>query len=186
MKQKMLWVFATLACGIMVLTSCKHDMDSYVKKPYSVTDGERLSYAEKTLGVTIDRQHDWTMSQQYSIKITADADLENISQVTILDGNPYVDITSLLASKAVANHETVTLSFLAPAIADVFYAACINKDGECIARPFIPGEDTSVSFGDAGEKAESASPRRAAAFEDDYIIDPPLYSELLLSAKTSS
>ena len=187
MKQnRTLWILATimLVGSITMLTSCKHDSDDYVKKPYSVTDDDRLRYAEKKLGITIDRQQDWTMSKQYSIKVTADADLENITQVSILDGNPYVSVTNLLTSKSVTNNETVTISFLAPAIADMFYAACITEDGECIARPFIPGEDTSVSFDDALEPYESASSRRAAdsepAFENDYIINSPFYSDYII------
>ena len=86
-----------LVGSITMLTSCKHDADDYVKKPYSVTDDDRIRYAEEQLRITIDRQQDWTMSQQYSIKVTANAALENIAQVTILDGNPYVDVTNLLA-----------------------------------------------------------------------------------------
>ena len=151
-------------CGVVVLTSCKHDMSDYTPKPYSVTDTERLKYAEEKLGVSIDLQQDWTLSNRYSVKVNVDADLENVSQVAVLDGNPYVGVTNLLASTAAANNGTVTLSFLAPSTADIFYVACLNKDGECMARPFIPGEDTSVSFNDAAEKAESNRPRRTGEF----------------------
>lgn len=161
---------AILVCGDMMLTSCKHDMSDYMPKPYSVTDAERLAYAEKVLGVKIDPQQDWALSQQYSVKVNVDADLENISQVAVLDGNPIVGVTNLLTSTAATNNSTVTLSFRAPATADIFYVACINNEGECITRPFLPGEDTSVSFDDAAENAPSASPRRAAV-SYDYIID---------------
>ena len=169
----------TLACGAMVLTGCKKDMDDYVKKAYSVTDEDRLLHAQKVLGVIIDRQHDWSMGQQFSIKVTADAALENIQQLTILDGNPYEDVTYLLTNKAVNKGETVTLSFLAPTVADVFYVACINKDGECVARPFIPGEDTYVSFTEADEKVETAASRRAAEFENDFIVTPEYTNYIL-------
>ena len=38
-----------MAAGLMVTTSCKHDLDDYVKKPYTVSDSERLEYAQKTV-----------------------------------------------------------------------------------------------------------------------------------------
>lgn len=162
-------------CGVVVLTGCKHDMDDYTPKPYSTTNTDRLKYAEEKLGVTIDPQQDWTLSNRYNVSVNVDADLENISQVAVLDGNPIVGVTNLLASTAATKDGTVSLSFLAPSTANIFYVACINKDGECMTRPFIPGEDTSVSFNDAAEMVESASPRRAPEFEGDYIINPPTY-----------
>ena len=165
-------------CGVVVLTGCKHDMDDYTPKPYSTTNTDRLKYAEEKLGVTIDPQQDWTLSNRYNVSVNVDADLENISQVAVLDGNPIVGVTNLLASTAATKDGTVSLSFLAPSTANIFYVACINKDGECMTRPFIPGEDTSVSFGDDAEMVESASPRRAPEFGGDYIINPPTYTNI--------
>ena len=167
-----------LVGSIAMLTSCKQDADDFLKKPYSVTDDDRIRYAEGQLGITIDRQQDWTMSQQYSIKVTANAALQNIAQVTILDGNPYVDVTNLLAVQSVTNDQTVTMTFRAPAVANQLYAACITKDGQCIARPFTPGEDTSLSFDDASGQADAPALHRAAdAFGTDFIINPPAYLE---------
>ena len=167
-----------LVGSITMLTSCKHDADDYVKKPYSVTDDDRIRYAEGKLGITIDRQQDWTMSKQYSIKVTANAALQNIAQVTILDGNPYVDVTNLLAVQSATNDQTVTMSFRAPAVANLLYVACITKDGQCIARPFTPGEDTSLSFADVSEQAKAPALHRAAdAFGTDFVINPPAYLE---------
>ena len=178
--KKNLWMQAAilLISSMAVLTSCKHDMDDYTPQPYTSTGNDRLKYAEQVLGVTIDPQQDWTLTNRYSVKVNVNADLEDINQVVVLDGNPYADVTNLLATTAATNNGTVTLSFLAPSIADVFYVACINKDGECIARPFLPGEDTSVSFDDAAEPTESAIPRRAADF--DYILDNLFYTDRIV------
>lgn len=158
-------------CGVVVLTGCKHNMDDYTPKPYTATNTDRLKYAEEKLGIPIDPRQDWTLSNRYSVKVNVDADLENISQVIILDGNPIVGETNLLTSTAATNNSTVTLSFLAPATADIFYAACINNEGECIARPFIPGEDTSVSFDDAAAENTSSATSTRAATSYDYIFD---------------
>ena len=180
--KKNLWMHAAilLISSMAVLTSCKHNMDDYTPQPYTSTGNDRLKYAEQVLGVTIDPQQDWTLTNRYSVKVNVNADLEDINQVVVLDGNPYADVTNLLATTAATNNGTVTLSFLAPSIADVFYVACINKDGECIARPFLPGEDTSVSFDDAAEEAKSASSRRAANFDDDHILDNLNYSDRIV------
>ena len=165
-----------MICGIVVLTGCKHNMDDYMPQPYTTTSTDRLKYAEEALGVKIDPKQDWTLSNRYSVKVTVDADLENISQVAVLDGNPYLSVTNLLATSPATNNATVTLSFLAPSVSDIFYVACISEDGQCIARPFLPGEDTSVSFGDAAEEDQPASPRRAANFDNAQILDNLFYS----------
>ena len=149
MKQKMiLWICAAsiVASGISLFTSCKRDEDVYSKKSYPVTDEERVRYAEKTMGIIIDPQQDWTLTNRYSVKVTADANLKDISQVAILNGNPYAGATILMAAKAVTNDGEATLSFLAPKTDSVLYAACMTADGKCIARPFLPGQDATVRF----------------------------------------
>jgi len=140
-------------CGIMALSGCNHDMDANVtqtettvKQPYTMTDEERVKYAEQTLGITIDRQQDWVLTTQYSVGITADADLENISEVAVLDGNPYAGATYRLAAAAVTNGASTTLTFHAPTDVEVLYVACYNTAGECIARPFVPDTDVQVSL----------------------------------------
>ena len=67
----------------MMLTSCKHDANDYIKKPYSVTENDRLRYAEEQLGITIDKQQDRTLTNRYSVKVNVNADLEDINQVAV-------------------------------------------------------------------------------------------------------
>lgn len=164
MKQMTSWMTTTilLACGAVVLTSCKHDMDDYVKKPYTMTDEERINYAEQTLGITIDRQNDWVLTTQYSVKITADADLKDISEVAVLDGDPYAGETYRLASAAVSKGGSATLTFRAPTDSEVLYAVCYNAAGECMARPFVPGTDTQVALSEV-LTASSQAPNRTVA-----------------------
>ena len=160
------WMPAAIltACGIMLLSGCKHDMNDYVKKPtYSITDEERIAHAEQTLGVTLDRKHDWSLTTQYSVRITADANLENISEVAILDDDPYAGSTYRLAVATVSSGDAVTLTFRAPMDAEVLYAACYNTSGQCIARPFIPGTYTEVSLRETltASQAPASAPNRA-------------------------
>ena len=192
MKKKIsLWMLTAVLFtgGIMALSSCSHDKDDYVKKPYDMTDEERIRYAEQILGVKIDRNQNWKLTEQYNLKVTADADLEDIVEVAILDGSPYAGTTHKLAYAEVKNNESVTLSFRAPSAAELLYVACLTKGGLCIARPFQPGTDMEMSFRDkltSGSEARAYAPRHAPNrrsmtgplepdTEKDYIIDYPSF-----------
>ena len=165
---------ATLIAGIAIfLCGCKHDMDNYEKKPYTVTDAERVAYAERTLGITIDPQQDWVLTSFYSVKIVADADLENISEVVVLDGNPFLKTTQMLAHKSLNKGDVVTLLFRAESVTNMLYAACITRDGHCIARPFIPGQDSEVSFIDKIPTEQASARTRTSGIvipESDFSL----------------
>jgi hypothetical protein len=153
---------------LLALNSCEHDMDKYQKKP-APSDAERVSYAEKVLGITIDKQQDWVLTKEYSVKIVADADLQDIFEVRVLNAHPYAETNAILASSAATNGNEVTLRFRSPFVADsMLYAACVTKDGKCIARPFIPGVDASVSFIDKAPNQASSRRYKAAT-----VINPP-------------
>lgn len=153
---------------LLALNSCEHDMDKYQKKPVP-SDAERVSYAEKVLGITIDKQQDWVLTKEYSVKIVADANLQDIFEVRVLNAHPYAETNAILASSAATNGNEVTLRFRSPFVADsMLYAACVTKDGKCIARPFIPGVDASVSFIDKAPNQASARRYKAAT-----VINPP-------------
>lgn len=153
---------------LLALNSCEHDMDKYQKKPVP-SDAERVSYAEKVLGITIDKQQDWVLTKEYSVKIVADANLQDIFEVRVLNAHPYAETNAILASSAATNGNEVTLRFRSPFVADsMLYAACVTKDGKCIARPFIPGVDASVSFIDKAPNQASSRRYKAAT-----VINPP-------------
>ena len=159
MKQRtILWMAAILTiCGTMMLTGCKHEITYTEKKQYTVTDEERVKYAGETLGTTIDPNQDWVLTSEYSVKIIADADLEGISEVLVLDGNPFVSPTQMLAHKSLSKGSSATLLFRAESVSEVLYAVCMTQDGKCMARPFLPGQDTEVSFIDKIPSNESAA-----------------------------
>lgn len=176
------WAFCLLLFSVMVLTSCKQDM--YENRPNTtgessddsgggnsnvVTDADRVAYAEKVLGITFDKQQDWVLTSANSVKIVADADLDDISQVVVLDAHPYAGPNRLLASKALTKGASVTLSFRAQLTDTVLYAACLSKDGQCIARPFVVGKDTEVSFVEQPIPAAARSGARRSVTE----VTPP-------------
>ena len=156
-------------CSLAVFTSCSHDDSKYERLPYSVTDKERVSHAENILGVAIDQQQDWMLTTECNIQVTADADLDNISQVMVLDANPFEGDNYCLASASLTNGGSVTLTFRVPKAADVLYAACMTDKGQIVARPFVPGTDKTVSFA-YSPAARKLSMRRSASrsYEPDY------------------
>lgn len=58
-----------------------------------MTDEDRVKYAEEKLGATIDPNQDWVLTDECNVTINADASLEGISMVAVLDGTPYAGIT---------------------------------------------------------------------------------------------
>ena len=165
--------FGLVLLGAMALSSCKQDMYENQPKPEEptpdpptvVTDPERVAYAEKVLGVSIDKEQDWSLSEEYSITITADANLDNISTVAVLDANPYAGESNRLATASLTNGGTTTIKFRAPKSADLLYAACLTQSGECVARAFVLGLDSEVSF--VYRDDVRRTPRKVAPMEKD-------------------
>ncbi len=159
----------------MLLTGCSHDMDNY--KPYDVTDEDRVKYAEEKLGVTIDPNQDWVLTDECNVTINADASLEGISMVAVLDGNPYAGITQVMASSPSSRDAKTSLSFRAPQGAEYLYAACMTNDGKCVARPFVPGQKTTVTFKEAPVAYSQVASTRATEM---VIVNPPTYANFLI------
>lgn len=164
---------AILFGGAMLLTGCSHDMDNY--KPYDVTDEDRVKYAEEKLGVTIDPNQDWVLTDECNVTINADASLEGISMVAVLDGNPYAGITQVMASSPSSRDAKTSLSFRAPQGAEYLYAACMTNDGKCVARPFVPGQETTVTFKEAPVAYSQVASTRATEM---VIVNPPHLCQL--------
>ena len=146
-----------LGLGIL-FAGCSHEEYLEQLKKYDVTNKDRVSYAESNLGVKIDPNQDWILTKKYSVKVTADANLDNIKEVMVLSGNPYAGVTYRLVRLELTNGGNATLDFTAPLSSTVLYAACLSAQNECIARPFRPGTDASVSFIDNFDESDSAEP----------------------------
>ena len=174
--------FGLVLLGAMALSSCKQDMYENQPKPEEttddggtpavVTDAERVAYAEKVLGVSIDKEQDWSLSEEYSITIKADANLDNISAVAVLDANPYAGESNRLAMNPLTNGGTTTIKFRAPKRAELLYAACLTQSGECVARAFVPGQDSEVSFVYSHKNVRKApGARRLSPVEKEAEVD---------------
>ena len=168
-------LFITLLCG------CSKETNLYV--PANETTGEEgespLSYAERTLGISIDKNHDWVLSKQYSITVKADAAMEDICSVCILSDNPYLTSAKLLASVPASNGAEVTMEFRAPLAKTLLHAACVNRNGEMQTVAFLPG-DEKVQF--TKERTATVEPSkamrrvmaRANASDEAVVVDDEL------------
>ena len=171
MKQKKIQCLtaAILALYAMTaLTGCSRGINDYIDmKPYidpkqpTVTDEDRVKHAEQTLGITLDKQHDWQLSTNVAVTILADAKLDNISEVAVLDADPYDGESHKLATATATNGAKATLSFLAPKWATELYAACLDEDGNCVVRSFVPGKVSEVSFAYRADASQAPASRRA-------------------------
>ncbi len=168
-----MWVAVIGSCGAMT-TSCKHDVSDYQPKPFP-SDEERVQYAEKILETSIDPNQDWVLTSEYSVSITANANLDGISKVAVIDGNPYAGASSVMAVTAAVKDDKVTLAFRAPTDS-LMYAVCMNDAGKCIARPFIPGKEKTVSFSiEPGAYDDGGA--AAARHRSPEVISAPTYKK---------
>ena len=127
---------------VVAFIGCKHDLPEY--KTYTVTDGERVSYAEKALGdIRIDPAQDWVLTKNLKVIVKGDAPLKDINKVQVLSGNPYLQSTYVLAEGAIMNGQTQQLSFRAPQADYLLYAACINSQGQVASVAFTAGADSA-------------------------------------------
>lgn len=155
-------LFAATLCG------CSKDKDLFTPKE-TMTDEQRLDYAERTLGVSIDKRHDWVLSEKYQVKIVANANMDDICEVRVLSDNPYLASAQSMAVVPATAGQEVNVEFRAPLAKKLFHAACINTKGEINTVAFVAGTD-SVSFvKKPSETIEKSAPMRRSKLNEDVV-----------------
>ena len=145
-----------LAISVFALASCSHDLGDYDEREllYPTLTKEQINQnVEKVFGTTFSPNQDWTMTVNGSVKITADADFNDIVKVQVLSETPFLNGDAMVLNQANAtNGETVELSFEAPKGATQLIAACVNKTGNYFVKTFDINAET-VSFKSTGSRA---------------------------------
>lgn len=130
-------VFAFAGC-----TSIDFDEDAV----RHASEQEIKANVESVFGTNFSPNQDWTMSSTGTIKITADANFDDIVKVQVLSESPYLNSNAMVLNQAPASKgETVELAFEAPKGLTRLIAACVNSQGEY----YITGFDvnaTQVNF----------------------------------------
>lgn len=146
---KKLWTngMALLAlCGAFV--GCSHEESFYIP-----TDEEAYAHAEQLLGLTIDPNQDWSMTQSGTVAVTADAGID-ATELLVLDAYPFGKVTAnILAQAPVTEGKTVKMNYTAQKGLTDLYIACRNAQGDYRVKR-IDSSATEASFtGSTGRQA---------------------------------
>ena len=74
----------------LILTGCSK-MDTIDNPPHSNESEEAIANFEKRYGVKIDSNQDWNSTVSNEVKITANANLNDIVKVQILTESPFLN-----------------------------------------------------------------------------------------------
>ena len=125
--------------AIIALSSCVSvpDYDTSYSNSTELTPEQINDNVKNVFGTTFDPNQDWTMSAEGSVKITADANLNDIVKVQVLSESPFLNGDAMvLNQKDVSYGETVELTYEAPKGATKLIAACVNKSGDYYVKAF--------------------------------------------------
>ena len=168
--------FILLSLSTLFFVGCQ-DFD-YGDLPTPI-DEAAIQNAMLALGVSIDTSHDWSTTDNGSITITADADLEDVAKVQILTESPFYNVNaSVLAEIDATKGETVTLTYDAPKTYTRLIAACRSSKGAYFIKGFDVGTEQlsfSKSTRAAGDVASSDYPDLSKV-KLEYKYSTPSYN----------
>ena len=164
--------YLMMAVAGLAIASC-NKMD--VSGPQLASDAETFSNAEKALGVTIDPNQSWNMTQEVVANIPVNGFYGAKYVVTIYDQNPLTgNAVTVLGRTTVTSGQTANFKFTAPKGLVGVFAAIKDEKGYTYTKPAVIADGmVETAFG--GSNAASApSFTRAAAVTrgaaDDFTI----------------
>ena len=163
MKKKYLMNgMALLALGL-TMGSCS--------KETGFTQQDAVSHAEKELGVTINSNTDWKMTQDTRINVSVNLDYGATYTVFISTGEPLIADGTYIGRVEVKSGVTEEIIVSRPTGAAVLYAACYDKDNHAICKSFPVKENgASVSFGESTSTTKGI--RRAVSTGNRWSVTP--------------
>jgi len=168
----------------LAATSCNKDLGG----SYQVSPEEAIANAEVALGVEIDPNQTWRMTQSVEANVLVNGDYGANYEVSIYSDNPFVDFSAEVLGKAkVISGNTAKINFTTPKGTAAVFAAIKDEKGYSYAKPVtIINGKLETAFG--GDNAASA-PRRSAitrgSAADDFVIaerEQPDFSALINDA----
>ena len=164
--------YLMMAVAGLAFASC-NKMD--VSGPQRASDADTFSNAEKALGVTIDPNQSWNMTQEVVANIPVNGFYGAKYVVTIYDQNPLTgNAVTVLGRTTVTSGQTANFKFTAPKGLVGVFAAIKDEKGYTYTKPAVIADGmVETAFG--GSNAASApSFTRAAAVTrgaaDDFTI----------------
>ena len=141
MKKYLINGMAVLAMGMMV-TSCSKDN--------LFTDADAVKHAESVLGVTIDPNQDWKMTQEVTANVTVNMGTGEKYTVAVYDKNPMNYSSAIYYSKkAVSDGGTVDIPMSLPKANDTYYVAIYDSHNRYLVKQASVVNNTlTTSFGE--------------------------------------
>ena len=139
-KKYLINAVAVLALGL-VAVSCSKDTD--------FTDADALKHAESVLGVTIDPNQDWKMTQEVTVNVTVNLSTGEKYEVMVFDKNPFENAGAVYYVKKTVSDATVS-SFLisVPSALTELYVSVFDSNKHSYSqRIAINGEYVNAVFG---------------------------------------
>ncbi len=146
---------AVMAFGLVVASCNKMDSSEF----QGLTEEQIKENAEKALGVKIDANQTWVMTQNVTANVDVDGDYDANYEVTIYNSNPFAGTAEVLGKGSVVSGNTASFKFTAPSGLTGAYAAIKDEKGYSYVKPVaITDGEIETAFG-KGTGASSASRR---------------------------
>ena len=162
MKKKYLMNgMALLALGL-TMGSCS--------KETGFTEKDAVSHAEKELGVTINSNTDWKMTQEVKANVSVNLGLDQQYTVAVYDVNPlFNEDATYYAKKEVNEGGTVSLSMDLPQASNTYYVAVFDSKFRGVVEA-VQVEDGNIVVDFGGSVTTRSAFHRAteAEYADSY------------------
>ena len=153
-------LFIGLACLSLGITACSDDGENY-------TEADKLQNAETALGVKIDPNHDWKMTQDVTASITVNLGMDQQYTVVVYDKNPlFNENVSYFGRTTVAEGQTATMTFSVPSAKNVFYVGAIDSKKQRVLQT-VAVENGMIVANFEGANANSRTTRANAVINGD-------------------
>ena len=175
-------VLCCLFFSVALFSSCSKEKDLF---DINAVESQRMQNAEKELGVTIDPNQTWIMTETRTVNVESlPSDME-AKYVLVMDANPLKDKSAEVL--AVVNASNKTISFEAPKGLTTLFAVCVDEVGDVRVRE-LDASKSVVSFvqdADYQVVSATASARRNRAPEnrsiDNLVWQNTVHSDLFAS-----
>ncbi len=156
MMKKYLFNLMALLALVLVVAGCSKEND--------LTEADYKSNAENVLGVTIDPEQDWMMSNDVTANITVNLGLDQSYTVAVYDKNPlYNDDVVYYCKETIEEGGTLTKTLTLPIATNTYYVAVFDSKYRRLVKP-VTLEDNAinVSFGPVSATAMTRAMNRAS------------------------
>lgn len=166
MKKYLINGMALLAMG-MIVTSCSKDN--------LFTDADAVKHAESVLGVTIDPNQDWKMTQEVTANVTVNMGTGKEYTLFVFDKSPFDNKDAVYYTKKKVTDATVSdLSLSVPSHLTQLYVTIMDSNNHSVSKYVtINGKSANTVFGTAMANSSNFTLTRSFTAPEVSEIDAP-------------